>query len=83
MGLQKRGVCGVEIVLLIKQDNSIFLWMGVGLGTNNRAELLALWGLLHFSMHRGIVLQYVMGDSKVIIDWALHRQSFQSLSVHH
>ena len=47
--------------------------MNVGSGSNNHVELLALWGLLHFVNLRGIGLQLIMGDSKVIIDWALNR----------
>ena len=42
--------------------------MNVGMGSNNCVELLALWGLLHFANLSGIVIQCIMGDSKVTID---------------
>lgn len=59
------------------------LYMNIGKVTNNQAELLALWGILHFVNHRGIVLDHILGDSKVIIDWTLKHRSFQSIILHH
>lgn len=46
--------------------------MGVGRGTNTKAELLALWGLLCFQCKKDLIsysLQ-VLGDSSAIINWA-------------
>ena len=52
------------------------------MGTNTRAELLALRGL-YFVKHRGIYLQRVTRDSKVIINWVLHLHTLQSINLHH
>ena len=57
--------------------------MGASGGTNNRAKLLALWGLLTFVKHHGIHLHRIMGYSKVIVDWVLNHQSLQSIALHH
>lgn len=64
-------------------DGYKFGYMNIGKVTNNQAELLALWGILHFVNHRGIVLDHILGDSKVIIDWTLKHRSFQSIILHH
>lgn len=67
-GVALNGECGVGMVIKMAGNICFQLYMKVGKGSNNRAELLALWGLLHFASLRGIVLQHIMGDSKVIID---------------
>ena len=43
--------------------------LGVGQGTNTKAELLSLWALLLTSQMMGIPLGHVYGDSLVIINW--------------
>ena len=43
-------------------------WYG-GIGSNMRAETLALWGLLWFASHLCIEDIWVFGDSKVLIDY--------------
>ena len=53
--------------------------MNTSSGTNTLAELLALWGLLLFANVRNIGLKLILGDSRTIIDWAMHRQKLQSL----
>jgi len=63
------GQCGGGMCLNLNQSHSFHLWMGSGTGTNTRAKLLALWGLLRFATNIGIVSIQVFGDSKVIVDW--------------
>ena len=55
--------------LNINEDHHIKLCMNVGHGTNSRAELVALWGLLQFASLIGIDSMWVSGGSKVIMDW--------------
>ena len=43
--------------------------LGVGNGTNTKAELLSLWAILHTSHMMGIPLTQIYGDSLVIINW--------------
>ena len=43
---------------------------GVGKGTNTRAELVSLRGLLWFVRRMGLASIMIVGDSKAITDWA-------------
>ena len=67
-GVELHGACGAGMVIKLAANYSVHLSMSVGKGTNNRAVLLALWGLIYFSKHRGICLHLVMGDSKFNIN---------------
>ena len=40
-----------------------------GTGTNTRAELLALWSLLHYAASLGIDSIQIAGDSRIIVEW--------------
>ena len=55
--------------LKIRGEHIFEMWMGCGCGTNTRAEILALWGLLYFALQKGIFELHVYGDSKVLNDW--------------
>ena len=44
--------------------------LGVGYGSNTKAELLGMWALLLSSQMMGIPLSHIFGDSQVIINWA-------------
>lgn len=57
------------MVVLIKKDHIINLWMGDGMGNNTKVELISLWGLRWFSRKRGILEIHIVWDSKVVIDW--------------
>jgi len=57
--------------------------MGCGAGTNTRAKLLVLWGLLRFASNIGIVSIQVFGDSKVIVDWATGCLEIQVITLVH
>ena len=43
---------------------------GVGKGTNTRVELVSLRGLIWFVRRMGLASILMVGDSKVIKDWA-------------
>ena len=43
---------------------------GVQKGTNTRAELVSLWGLLWFVRRMGLTSTLMVGNSKAITDWA-------------
>ena len=71
------------MVIQLGVNHYFTLCMYAGKGSNTRAELLALSGLLFFSSARGIELQKILGDSLVIIDWAMKRHKFQTLALSH
>ena len=68
-GAASAGSCGVGMVLLVNSSQSYRLRMDVGYGLNTKSELLALWGLLHFALHKNYQTLHVHEDSKVIIEW--------------
>lgn len=69
-GATETGVCGAGMVIFLSPDHYFHLNMRARSGSNTRAELVALWGLLYFTMDMGIVLTHIFGDSQCIIDWA-------------
>ena len=56
--------------------------MSLGKCSNTFTKLLALWGLLWFVKRRGFMVIRIVGDSKVIVDWANGQSSIQSLLLH-
>ena len=67
-GAQQGGVCGAGMLIIIDKNLHYRFKMNIGPGTNTKAELLALWGLLHFAKTKDILPVIVYGDSKVIVD---------------
>ena len=54
MVLPELALCGCEMVMKINVDHHFNLWMGSVFGSNYKAKLVALWGLLHFAIVNGI-----------------------------
>jgi len=52
-----------------------FRWNG-GKGSNNRAEVIALWGLLYCARRINLEVLHVFGDSQVTIDWINRETTF-------
>lgn len=69
-GAQQNNLFVVGMVLKINNIHCYKLQLVVGIGSNTREELLALWGLLKFAYLKGIIHLMVVGDSKCIVDWA-------------
>lgn len=60
--------CGCIAVLPMDRNLAYMLhWYGV-LGTNTKAELMALWGLLWFTIGKHVHHIHIYGDSKTIIE---------------
>ena len=68
-GAAQNNVCGCGMVIWISKDHFFSLCMGGGSGSNTRAELLSLWGLLYVVSLIGISDIVVYEDSKIIIEW--------------
>ena len=82
-GAANAGRCGDGMHILVDIFQHFRLHMGTGLGTNTRSELLALWGLLYFDLHKNFRNLHVRGDSKVIIEWALGNYDIHSMELEH
>jgi len=51
--------------------------MGLGIGSNNFAEIITLQHLLHFALGHNCMHIHIYGDSKIIIDW------FNNITIFH
>ena len=62
-GAEQQGKCGARMVIQMAGNHTFSLCMSARKGSNTRAELLTLWGLLFFAKAHRIELQQVLGDS--------------------
>jgi ribonuclease HI len=69
------------MVLHLSHSKFYNLKLGVGAGSNTRAKLLALWGLLNFAKSIHVEHLQVVGDSKLIVDWINHICNLQVLNL--
>lgn len=70
---------GGGVVLHVSASHSFNLKMGLGLGTNNYAELIALKLLLNFVGGKGIRSLRILGDSMVVINWVKKTQNCHNI----
>ena len=61
---------GAGFCIHINDCHHLEFMLGLGYGTNTKAELLSLWAILRTSHMMGIPLTQIYGDSLVIINWA-------------
>lgn len=66
-------------MLHLTQSHAFHIKMGLGRGTNNRAELLAVKDLLLFSIEKGCKNIQIFGDSLLVINWINSTQQFHDL----
>ena len=78
-GVKQEGVCGVGMLLKINSKFEFKCYMRAGRGTNSRAELLALWGILFIAKKWMIKDNLIVADSQVMISWAMGVENLQSL----
>jgi len=64
------GICGSGDILYLSANYDICFKAAFGQGSNNRAELCALWVLLNLALDRGVKSIQILADSKLAIDWA-------------
>jgi len=82
-GAAQLGICGGGGTITL-QDGRIFHYMvGLGNGTNNRAELLSLWTLLWIAKRLECTKLQVYGDSLAIIDWVNQKASIRNTALTH
>jgi ribonuclease HI len=62
-------LCGVGGVLNIDEHTKFRWTLNCGRGTNSRAELMGAWATLTLATRLYVYDLYVLGDSKIIIDW--------------
>ena len=63
-------ICGAGGILFISDIRYVSFKAGLGLGTNNYAELCALKLLLRLTRKHNLNKIQVFGDSQLVINWA-------------
>ena len=62
-------ICGAGGILYLSYQHFFTFSAGLGLGTNNFAELLALKLLITLALKQGVQSLQVFGDSQLVINW--------------
>ena len=72
-------VCGAGAVLYLTKDHFFQLKWGLGEGTNNKVELLALYMLLIFAHEKEIQVIQIFGDSMLVTNWINNAQQCHNI----
>ena len=62
-GASSSSAAGIGYCLYLNENHRLDFALGVGHGSNTKAELLGLWAFLHSSQMMGLTLAYIYGDS--------------------
>lgn len=65
--------CACGFLIVINADLTYRMLWNCGVGSNTKAEAVALWGLLWFNSFLGNPILHIYGDSKIIIDHVLQK----------
>ena len=60
-------MCGAGVVMFLEEGHHFRARWGLGEGTNNKAELLALYMLMLLAHDKGVQKLQIFGDSMIII----------------
>jgi ribonuclease HI len=66
-------VCGIGVVLFLNHSHYLYIRYAPRSGTNNMVEFIDLWTLLEAAIKKDVKILLVMGDSKLVIDWACQK----------
>lgn len=66
------------VVLFINQSHYVHIRYASGGGANNRVEFVSLWTLLEVAKRKDLRKLQVLGDSKLVIDWAQGKVNVQN-----
>ena len=57
-GASQFGMCGQGMLMMLSRNHSFHLWVGCGVGTNTRGEIMAMWRLLFFATKKKLLCHY-------------------------
>jgi len=77
-GAPQNSICACSIFISMNEDHNFSIHWNGGKGTNNKAEAMALSGLLHFNTFLNIPSLQIYGDSKLIIDHVIGKLSIKN-----
>lgn len=75
-GACKQRHCGCGALIVIEPGRFYHFWWEGGRGTNNKANIIALWGILSCSRWLGLEIVHIYGDAEGIIEWVKGRSLF-------
>lgn len=78
-GAAQNNICACGVYIITQEDQAIELYWNGSPGTNSKAEIMALAGLIYFSDFLGIQNLHIYGDSKVTIDHVQSRNSIKNI----
>jgi len=82
-GAAQGGFCGGGGTLTFSDSKSYHFKVGLGEGTNTKAELLSLWALLWTAKHLQCEEIQIYGDSMAIIDLINGRTDLRNMALEH
>ena len=74
-------VCGVGGIMFLSADHFITFKAGLGVGTNNMAELYALKLLLILALNKQITNIQVFSDSLLAINWIMGKFKIHNIQL--
>ena len=78
-GTGQHGICSCGVYIKIAGDQAIEIYWNAGPSSNNRAEAVALAGLLSFCNFLDISFLQIYGDSRIIIDHVLSKHNIKNI----
>lgn len=73
---EQGGQCGCGVIISVNENCHFLIYWNGGRGSNSKAEVMALAGLLHFCLFLNIQDVSIFGDSKVMVDGVLGKNIF-------
>lgn len=77
-GASVEGIMGCGVWIKLSQNERIHIFWNGGPGSNNKAEIMALWGGLYAASNLQLQNPHFYGDSRIVIDWITHRSVMQT-----
>ena len=78
-GAAQNELCVGGALLFLTDSHFFIITMGLGVGTNNFAELMSLKLLLIFATEKGVNRMNVLGDSMNVINWTMKIQECRNI----
>lgn len=82
-GAAQQTNCGCGAWILLSPGCQYKLFWNGGSGTNMKAEVMALWGLLWWASYLCADKIWIVGDSKVLIDHLNHKENINPGTLSH
>ena len=81
-GACMNGIMGCGTWIKISKRERVHIHFNAGMGTNNKAEIIALWGGLRFAIYLQLMDIHVYGDSRIAIGWISNPQASVPTGLH-